>query len=220
MEAASVPQRHEGLQVLLADDHAILRDGLKAILKDEHIEVIAEVPDGLQAIRVCEKLSPEIAVLDISMPLLNGIDAAREIRKVSPNTKIVILTMHTAERYILAALRAGVSGYILKSKAASDLMDAIDAACSGEVYLSPSVSKAVVDAYLANETPTDPLSGREREVLQLIAESKNVKEIGEVLGISVKTAETHRANVMHALCIHDLAGLVRYAIKEGIIHVD
>ena len=219
MERNPAQNSRDALRVLVADDHAILRDGLRAILKNENIEVVGEVSDGLQAIKACERLSPDIVVLDISMPFLNGIDAAREIRKVSPKTKVLILTAHTEERYVLAALRAGVSGYLLKSKAAFNLMQAIDEASNGGVYLSPSVSKSVVDAFLANETPSDPLSTREREVLQLIAEGKNVKEVGDILGISLKTAETHRANVMHSLCIHDVAGLVRYAIKEGIIQV-
>lgn len=211
---------HEGLRVLLADDHAILRDGLKAILNERKMEVVGEASDGIQAVKLCEKLAPEVAVVDISMPLLNGIDAAREIRKVSPNTKVMILTMYSDERYVRAALQAGVAGYILKSRAASHLTQAIDAACAGEVYLSPCVSKAVVDAYLASETSTHPLSARERGVLQLIAEGKNVKEIGVLLGISTKTAESHRANITHKLGIHDVAGLVRYAIKEGLTKVE
>lgn len=213
-------QSHKGLRVLLADDHAILRDGLKSILKEQDMEVVGEVSDGLQAIKACEKLAPEVAVLDISMPLLNGIDATREIHKVSPNTKVMVLTMHTEERYVLAALRAGVSAYVLKSKAASNLIRAIDAARNGEVYLCPGVSKAVVDACMASNTTIGALSTREREVLQLIAEGKNVKEVGDILGISTKTAESHRANIMQKLGIHDVAGLVHYAIKEGLIHIE
>jgi DNA-binding NarL/FixJ family response regulator len=213
-------QSHGSLRVLLADDHAILLDGLKAILTEKNMKVVGEASDGLQAIKLCEKLAPEVAVLDISMPLLNGIDAAREIRKVSPDTKILILSMHADDRYVLAALRAGVSGYLLKSKAASTLTQAIDAVRIGGVYLSPFVSKAVVDAYMASQPPTDPLSGREREVLQLLAEGKSVKEIGDLLTISAKTAESHRAKIMHKLGIHDVAGLVRYAIKMRLIHVD
>jgi DNA-binding NarL/FixJ family response regulator len=215
-----VKQSHEGLRVLVADDHPILRDGLRAILNEKNMELVGEASDGLQAIKLCEKLTPDIAVVDVSMPLLNGIDAAREIRKVSPKTKIMILTVHTGERYFQAALRAGVSGYVLKSKSASNLMQAIDAAVNGEVYLSPCVPKAVVNAYLASDTPTDPLSVREREVLQLIAEGKNVKEIGNLLGISTKTAESHRANIMHKLGIHDVAGLVCHAIREGLIQIE
>jgi two-component system, NarL family, response regulator NreC len=213
-------QSHEGLRVLVADDHPILRDGLKAILKEKNMQVVGEVSDGLQAIKLCEELAPDVAVVDVSMPLLNGIDAAREIRKVSPKTKIMILTMHTEERYVAAALRVGVSGYILKSKAASTLTQAIDAAIGGEVYIGPCVSKASSSAYLASETPTESLSGRERGVLQLIAERKNVKEVGDLLGISTKTAESHRANIMRKLGIHDIAGLVRHAIKEGLTHID
>jgi DNA-binding NarL/FixJ family response regulator len=215
-----VKQSHEGLRVLVADDHPILRDGLRAILNEKNMELVGEASDGLQAIKLCEKLTPDIAVLDVSMPLLNGIDAAREIRKVSPKTKIMILTVHTEERYFQAALRAGVSGYVLKSKSASNLMQAIDAAINGGVYLSPCVPKAVVNAYLSSDAPTDPLSLREREVLQLIAEGKNVKEIGNLLGISTKTAESHRANIMHKLGIHDVAGLVCHAIREGLIQIE
>jgi len=216
---ASAKRSQTTLRVLLADDHAILRDGLKAILKENNIEVVGEAADGLQAVRACAQLTPEMALLDISMPLLNGIDAAREIRKVSPTTKVMILTMHGDERYVLAALRAGVSAYVVKNKAASNLIQAIDATSNGEVFLSPCISKALVQAYLTSDAPVDPLSSREREVLQLIAEGKNVKEIGDLLGISTKTAESHRANIMQSLGIHDVPGLVRYAIKDGLIDV-
>ncbi len=219
MKCNSAQQSHEGLRVLVADDHPILRDGLKAILKEKNMEVVGEVSDGLQAISLCKQLAPDVAVVDVSMPLLNGIDAAREIRKVSPKTKIIILTMHTEERYVAAALRVGVSGYILKSKAASHLTQAIDAAINGEFYIGPCVSRASLDACLAGETLTDSLSVRERGVLQLIAERKNVKEIGDLLGISTKTAESHRANIMNKLGIHDVVGLARLAIKEGLTQI-
>lgn len=213
-----LPPSREVPRVLLADDHAILRDGLRAILKEEGFKVVGEASDGQEAIRLGQKLEPDLAVLDISMPLLNGIDAAREILKASPKTKIVLLTMYTEDRYVLESLRAGITGYVLKSKAASSLVQALEAVAKGEVYLSPGVSRAVVEAYLAkDDTPADPLSTREREVLQLIAEGKNVKEIGSVLGISTKTAESHRTNIMQKLHIHDLAGLVRYAIRQGLV---
>ena len=147
-------------------------------------------------------------------------DAAREILKASPKTKVLLLTMYTEDRYILGSLRAGISGYVLKSKAASSLVQAIEAVRRGEVYLSPGISRTVVDAYLAkDDTPADPLSTREREVLQLLAEGKNVKEIGSILGISTKTAESHRANIMQKLEIFELAGLVRYAIQKGLITI-
>jgi two-component system, NarL family, response regulator NreC len=209
---------HEVPRLLLADDHVILRDGLRAILKEEGYEVVAEASDGREAVRMGQTLAPDVAVLDISMPLLNGIDAAREILKSSPKTKIIILTMYTDDRYVLASLRAGVAGFVLKSKAASSLVQAIDAVRNGEIYLSSGVSRAVVNACLAkDDTPVDPLSVREREVLQLIAEGKNAKEIGGILGISAKTAESHRANIMQKLHIHEVAGLVRYALREGLI---
>ena len=211
----------ETARVLLADDHAILRDGLRAVLEDEGFEVVGEASDGQEAILLSEKLAPDIAVLDISMPVLNGIDAAREIRRTSPNTKIIVLTMHTDDRYVLASLRAGVTGYVLKSKAASSLVQALYAVHHGEVFLSPGVSRAVVDAYLAkDDTPADPLSIREREVLQLIAEGKNVKEIGSILGISTSTAESHRANLMKKLNLHEVASLVRYAMRQGLVRPD
>jgi two-component system response regulator NreC len=208
-------------RLILADDHAIVRDGLRSILEDEGFEIAGDASDGAEAVRLCKELHPDIALLDISMPLLNGIDAAREILKTSPGTRIILLTMHSDERSVLASLRAGIHAYVLKSKAASSLMDAIDAVGKGEIYLSPGVSKSLVSAYLAkDDTPPDPLSMREREILQLIAEGKNVKEIGALLGISNKTAETHRANIMHKLDIHDVAGLVRYAVRQGLVYIE
>lgn len=208
-------------RVLLADDHAMVRDGLKAILKEAGFDVVGEASDGREAIRLSEKLGPDVAVLDIAMPLLNGIDAAREIGKLCPNTKIVLLTMYTEDRYVLASLRAGISGYVLKNKAAASLVQALDAVRNGELYLSPGVSRTVVEAYLAkDDTPPDPLSVREHEVLQLLAEGKNVKEIGAILGISTKTAESHRSNIMQKLNIHEVANLVRYAIRQGLIRSD
>jgi DNA-binding NarL/FixJ family response regulator len=214
------PQNHAGVRVLLADDHGILRDGLRSVLNERNMEVVAEASDGLQAVELCKKLAPEIAVIDISMPIMNGIAAASEIRKVSPNTKVMILTMHTEDRYVFAALRAGVSAYILKSKTVSNLLQAIEDVSNGDVYLSSGISKSLVNAYLAADADSGPLSTREREVLQFLAEGKNAKEIAAALGISTKTAETHRANMMRKLGINDMIGLIRYAIKEGLIQVE
>jgi DNA-binding NarL/FixJ family response regulator len=205
-------------RVVLADDHAIVRQGLCALLQQESLTIVGEASDGRAAVRLCEAERPEIAILDVAMPLLNGVDAAREIGRVSPQTRIVLLTMYAEEPYVLASLRAGVAGYVLKSNAAADLIQAIAAVLRGEIYLSPGVSRTVVQAFLAGAPVADePLSAREREVLQLIAEGKNMKEIGELLGISNRTAETHRGRIMDKLDIHDLPGLVRYAIKRGLI---
>jgi DNA-binding NarL/FixJ family response regulator len=211
----------EVYRLLLADDHAIMRDGLRAILKAEGFEVVGEASDGLETVRLCEELRPDAVVLDLSMPLLNGMDTAREILKTSPRTKIVILTMHTEEQFVLASLRVGIGGYVLKNQAASCLVQAIHAVRKGEVYLSPGVSRVLAEAYLSkDDTPPDPLSTRERQVLQLIAEGKNVKEIGSFLGISTKTAESHRTNIMEGLRIHDVAGLTRYAIRHGLVGLE
>ena len=210
---------HRG-RVLLADDHVVVREGLRIVLQQEGFEVVGEASDGRAAVRACEALQPDIAVLDIGMPLLNGIDAARDIRRACPATKVVLLTMYDQECYVLAGLRAGISGYVLKNAAASNLVYAIDAVSQGEVYMSPGVSRTVVQAFLSNsQAPVDPLSPREREVLQLLAEGMNMKEIGGMLGISERTAETHRARIMAKLSIRDLAGLVRYAVAHRMVEV-
>jgi DNA-binding NarL/FixJ family response regulator len=208
-------------RILLADDHTIVRQGLRAILEREGYEVVGEAADGREAISYAEKFRPDVAVLDISMPLLNGIDAAREVSKVSPRTKTILLTMYTEDHYVLESLRAGVTGYVLKMRAALALVQAIQAVMKGEIYLSPGISRAVVQAFLSKtDIPEDPLTTREREVLQLVAEGKTTKEIAAQLGISAKTADSHRTNIMEKLDIHDTAGLVRYAIKRGIIRTE
>jgi len=205
-------------RVLLADDHALIRQGLKALLEKQGIQVVTEASDGQEAVRLAEKAQPEIAILDITMPLLNGVDAARELMKQVPKTKVILLTQHDEDQYVTEALRAGVKGYVLKSQAAEDLIHAIREVCKGSVYLSPSISRAVVDAYLSKTyVAADPLSTRERQVLQLVGEGKSTKDIALHLGISVKTAESHRARLMRKLDIHETASLVRYAIRRGLI---
>jgi DNA-binding NarL/FixJ family response regulator len=205
-------------RVLLADDHALVRQGIRAFLEKQGFAVVCEVSDGQEAVRSVEKIQPDVAIVDISMPILNGVDAAREVKKSAPKTKVILLTQHDEDQYVTEALRAGVKGYVLKSQAADDLVHAIHEVCRGSVYLSPNISRAVVDAYLC-KTPlaSDPLSGRERQVLQLVGEGKSTKDVAVHLGISVKTAESHRARLMKKLDIHETASLVRYAIRRGLI---
>ncbi|MGH7255257.1 MAG: response regulator [Nitrospirales bacterium] len=206
------------LHILLADDHLIVRQGLKSLLEREGYLVVGEAGDGREAVQLSQELQPDIAVLDLAMPMLNGMDAAREILKVTPKTKTILLTMHTEDPYVVQALRAGVRGYLLKTQATTDLLQAIKEVSRGAIYLSPGISRVVVDAYLAkSEIPPDPLTPREREVLQLVAEGKTTKEVAAILGISVKTAESHRTRIMEKLEIHETAGLVRYAIRQGLI---
>jgi two-component system response regulator NreC len=206
------------VRVLLADDHEIVRQGLRVLLEREGFQVVGEAADGHDAVKLCEANHPEVAILDLSMPLLNGVDAAREIMKSNPRTKVVLLTMHTEDHLILESLRAGVTGYVLKTRAAGELVQALRAVCRGEMFLTQSISRTIVQAFLQN-TPVsgNTISDRERQVLQLVAEGKTTKEIASLLGISVKTAESHRSNLMDKLNIHDTAGLVRYAIKIGLI---
>jgi len=206
------------LRIILADDHLIVRQGLRSILEREAYTVLGEAGDGREALRLAQELRPDVAVLDLAMPLLNGLDAAREISRVSPQTKTILLTMHTEDPYVMEALRAGVKGYLLKTQAAQDLVQAIREVSRGAMYLSPGISRTLVEAYLAkSELPPDPLTPREREVLQLVAEGKTTKEVAVILGISVKTAESHRTRIMGKLEIHETASLVRYAIRRGLV---
>jgi two-component system, NarL family, response regulator NreC len=206
------------VRVLLADDHAIVRQGLRAVLEREGFDIVGEAADGREAVELCERLHPEVVVLDVSMPLLNGIDAAREISRSNSRTKTVLLTMHTEDTFVLQSLRAGVSGFVLKQRSAEELVRAIRDVCKGEIFLSAGICRTVVQAYVnKTELPNQTLSDRERQVLQLVAEGKTNKEVASVLNISPKTAEFHRANIMEKLDIHDTAGLVRYAIRQGLI---
>ncbi len=206
------------LRILLADDHVVVRQGLRTLLERNGFEVVGEADDGQQAIQLAEKFHPDAAVLDVAMPVLNGIDAARGIRKVSDRTGILLLTMYTQESFVLEGLRAGVRGYVLKSAAAEELLHAIRTVCAGKTYLSPDISQVLVEKCLAGgEVREHELADRERQVLQLVAEGKTNKEIAGVLNITVKTAESHRAHLMEKLQIHDTAGLVRYAIRKGMI---
>ena len=206
------------IRILLADDHALIRQGLRALLEKQGFQVVCEASDGQETLRSVAQTQPDVAIVDISMPILNGVDAARELKKSSPKTKVILLTQHDEDQYVTESLRAGVRGYVLKSQAGADLVHAIQEVCRGSVYLSPKISRAVVDAYLSKTyVAADPLSGRERQVLQLVGEGKSTKDIATHLGISVKTAESHRARLMKKLDIHETASLVRYAIRNGLI---
>lgn len=206
------------VRVLIADDHEMFRQGLRVLLEEEGFQFVAEASDGREAVQLCQQHHPEVAILDIAMPLLNGIFAAREIIKSNPRTKIVLLTQHTEDQMVLESLRAGVTGYVLKTRATSELVHALRAVCRGEMYLTQSISRTVVQAFLTKDSlPERPLSDRERQVLQLVAEGKTNKEVASLLGISVNTAESHRTNLMEKLDIHDTAGLVRYALRNGVI---
>src|SRR5574337_1112908 len=206
------------IRVLLADDHQIVRQGIKALLKQEGFDVIGEASNGCEAVQLARTLHPDVAVLDLSMPVLNGLSACQEILQASPRTKPILLTMHVEDHYVLQALRAGVRGYVVKQQAATELIQAIWEVANSAIYLSPSISAAVVQAYLhKTKLPADPLTHRERQVLQLVAEGKTTKEIAQHLGISIKTAESHRDHIMKKLDIHETASLVRYAIRLGVI---
>ncbi|HEV8253395.1 MAG TPA: response regulator transcription factor [Vicinamibacteria bacterium] len=180
--------------------------------------VAGQAGDGREAVRLARELRPEVAVLDLGMPLLNGLDAAREIRQAVTGTAVVLLTLHREEQYVLEALRSGVRGYVLKTQASGDLIEALAQVLRGSIYLSMGITRVLVDAYLSgNERPHHLLTPRERQVLQLVAEGKTTKEVAQVLGLSVKTADSHRTRLMQKLDIHETAGLVRYAIRSGLV---
>jgi two-component system, NarL family, response regulator NreC len=208
------------MRIVLADDHSMFRQGLKAYLEREGFDIVGEAANGFEAIQLVNNLHPEMAVLDIGMPLQNGLRAAMEIQKSSPKTQTILLTMYEEDAYVLEALQAGIRGYVLKAQAAEDLVTAIREVEKGSIYLSPGISQVVVSAFLAKtEVPIDPLTPREHQVIQLVAEGKTTKEIASLLGISIKTAESHRGHIMEKLEIHDTAGLVRYAIRRGLTRI-
>lgn len=206
------------LDVLLADDHVLCRQALKMLLEREGFNVSVEACDGQQAVRLASEVRPDLAVIDLAMPALNGIDAARAIGKVSPRTKTIMLTMYTEDHFVIEALQAGVRGYVIKTQAAPELVAAIRTVNQGQIYLSPGVSAAIVDAYLTKSyAAADPLTPRERQILQLVAEGRTSKEIADALDLGVKSVESYRTRVMHKLEIHNTAGLVRYAIRRGLV---
>jgi DNA-binding NarL/FixJ family response regulator len=212
------------IKVLIVDDHAILREGIRALLSlYPDIEVVGEAEDGLQAISLTRQLGPDIVLTDIAMPGLGGLEATVEIRKQSPNSRVVILTQHDDSEYIFPILKAGASGYVLKKAVGTELVAAIRAVYRGESFLYPSVATAVIEGYLSrgedSESRYDRLSDREKQVLKLIAEGHTNKEIAEMLSLSVKTVLAHRANLMEKLDIHNRTELVKYAIRKGLVTV-
>jgi len=212
----------KAIRVLLAEDHALVRAGIRSLLeKMEGVIVVGEASDGRDALTQIEGLKPDIVLMDISMPLLNGLETTRRCAKDIPTTHIVILSMYAAEEYVVQALRAGASGYMLKDSATSELELAIHSVARGEIYLSPAISRGIVEDYLQKketpDSPLDQLTTRQREILQLLAEGKSSKEIAYILDVNVKTVETHRAQLMKRLNIRDLAGLVKFAIRVGLV---
>ena len=206
------------LRILIAEDQLMVRQGLNALLEQAGFEVVGGASDGREALRLVKELHPEVVIMDLAMPVTNGLETARKIRKILPTTEVILLTVHDEDQYVLEAMRDGVSGYVLKSRALEDLVRAIHEVSEHRVYLSPGISDVVVRAYMAKASiAPDLLSDRERQVLQLVAQGKTTREVAQLLGISYKTAETHRSRIKAKLDIHDTAGLVRYAIRRGLV---
>jgi DNA-binding NarL/FixJ family response regulator len=212
------------LRILLGDDHTLLRQGLRKILQERpDWDVIAEAGDGREAVRQALAVQPDVAILDIGMPLMNGIEATRQIVRRRPDTHVLILSMHANEAYIIQALKAGAKGYLLKDSADTELIRGVAAVASGKSFFSPAVAKVMLDdyvRYLAEKGIADrfdSLSEREREIFQLVAEGRSTKEIAELLSVSPATIETHRAHVLQKLDVHNTAELVLYAVRRGVI---
>jgi len=207
------------LRILIVDDHALVRSGLAGLLERlQDFEVVGEASDGHQALQLARELHPDIVLMDVSMPGFNGLDAAERIHTEAPTSRVVILSMHCTEEFVAQALKSGALGYLLKDAAPSELETALRTVAQGQVYLSPSISRQVVESFLhGGPAGLDLLTHRQREVLQLLAEGRSTRDSAALLNLSTKTIETHRAQLMERLDIHDVAGLVRYAIKHGLI---
>ena len=211
-------------RVLLGDDHAVVRHGFRKILEEGGVcEVIAEVGDGREAIRLAIELLPDVAVLDVAMPLLNGIDATQQIVRRLPSTRVLVLSMHSEEAYVTRAIQAGATGYLLKDSAGKDLVRAVAAVAAGQTFFSPILARVMLDDYVRRVADGqladrfDTLSAREREIFQLLAEARSNKEVAQLLNISLMTVETHRSRILHKLDIHNTAELVLYAVRRGVV---
>ena len=211
------------IRILLADDHTVVRKGLRLLLENAGITVVADAADGRETVALCEQHSPDVVVMDVAMPMLNGIEAARQISAKMPQTAIVFLSMHSDEGYVLRALKAGARAYLLKDSAEHDLINAIQAVSEGKAFFSPAISKMLVEDYVRQmqerkvEDSYDLLTTREREILQLLAEGKGNKEVANLLNLSLYTVETHRSNIFQKLNLHSGAELILYAIRKGVI---
>ena len=214
------------IRILLSDDHKIVRQGLRGLLeKQEDVEVVGEAEDGRTTLKLVEQVAPDIVIMDVSMPDLNGIEATRQIAAKHPSVKVIGLSMYADRRFIKGMLNAGASGYLQKDCAFEELVKAVRAAVANQTYLSPAIADIVVREYLSRSEKTDStafsmLTSREREVLQLLAEGRSTSEIARRLSVSVKTVETHRQRIMTKLNIHSLAELIKYAIREGLTSLD
>ncbi len=208
------------VRVVIVDDHLILLQGIRKLLEGEPgFQVVGEACDGREGVELIRRMKPDIAIVDITLPGLNGLDVARTVAADGLRTKVILLTMHKESPYVIEALDTGVHGYVIKTEASADLLRAIKEASKDRMYFSPGISQIVIDAYRNRDAlEIDPLTAREREVLQLIAEGQKTKQVAASLGISLKTAESHRTHLMKKLDIHDTAGLVRYAVRRGLIH--
>ena len=212
------------VKVVIAEDHTILREGLKALLgSDPDLEICGEADNGKDAIKLVQRLNPDIVLMDLSMPRIHGLEAIREIRKTNPTTKILVLTVHDDEEYISATLRSGASGYVLKNDSYNELLSSIKTVLRGKPYLSPAISQTIIQGYLQGKKSDDlrtgyeTLTARERETLKLIAEGVRNKDIAEFMGISSKTAEKHRSNLMKKLDLHSVSAITAFAAKKGLI---
>jgi two-component system response regulator NreC len=214
------------LRIIIADDHQMLRQGLRALLEGESgLEVVGEAENGHEAVRLCKRLKPDVVIMDVGMPELNGIEATRQCVTESPGVKILALSMHTDRRFASGMLQAGASGYLLKDAAFDELIQAVRAVAAGKTYLSPAITEVVVDDYVQRLAQGEGgvftvLSAREREVLQCLAEGMSTKTIAETLHVSVKTIETHRQQIMNKLDIHSVAELTKYAVREGLTSLE
>lgn len=214
------------IRIILSDDHKIIRDGLSSLLSQEDdIDVIAQAKDGHSTVELVRKLSPDMSIMDIGMPSLNGIEATRQIINEFPKIKVIALSMHSDKKFVTEMLKAGASGYLLKNCAFEELAEAIRTVMSGKIYLSPSITNVVIDSCIKQPADNGPtvfsaLTNREREILQLLAESNTTKQVARMLHISAKTVETHRSKIMHKLGFDNMVSLTKYAVREGLTSLD